>query len=175
MPLFTYRATADDGTPREGTIDAADMQSAENSLKEQGLTEPALTPLVAEDIAFATPGASPWQVAPEATVSRPKKRSAEKAYFPIASTVRLYAGWLLAYYLLVYALGWYASTRALPGEIPYVEGLFLSPLVLSFTLAAFLFLLLHSIHRATGGGLWRAIALSIVGMAAFVVYRMNVL
>ncbi|TSC58746.1 MAG: hypothetical protein Greene041662_712, partial [Candidatus Peregrinibacteria bacterium Greene0416_62] len=95
-------------------------------------------------------------------------------YLPIAATLRLYAGWLLAYYALVYAVGWYAHSRPLPFEIPYVEALILSPLVLSFTFAAFLFLIGHSLYMSWGKGLWKGIFVSVIGVGVFVVYRMNV-
>lgn len=96
-------------------------------------------------------------------------------YFPLIDTLRLYAGWLLAWYCLVYALGNYQYARALPFRIPYVEGLFLSPLVLSFTLAAYLFLLFSSIWKILGKGFVRGGVLAILGIGAFVLYRMNVL
>ena len=73
-------------------------------------------------------------------------------------------------------LGGYQYTRSLPFRIPYVEALLppFSPIVLSFTLAAFLFLLCTSLQKALGGGKLSAAILSILGIAAFVLYRLNV-
>src|SRR3989338_4999816 len=105
---------------------------------------------------------------------QPSALSGNKVYLPIASTLRLYAGWLLAYYSIVYALGWYAQSRPLTFEIPYVRALLVSPLVLSFTFAAFLFLLFHSLYRLVGGGLVKGVAVSVLGVVVFAVYRMNV-
>lgn len=81
----------------------------------------------------------------------------------------------MAWYSLVYALGSYQNTRPLPFRIPYAEGLFLSPLVLSFTLGAYLFLLLTAIWKALGRGIFKGLVLTTAGIAAFVLYRMNVL
>ncbi len=89
-------------------------------------------------------------------------------------TLRLYAGWLLAWYAIVYALGFYQSTRALPFTIPYLAGIYTSPLVLSCTLAAFLFLFLSAIYSKAGRGTLPAVFFTFVGIVAFVFYRMNV-
>jgi hypothetical protein len=55
-----------------------------------------------------------------------------------------------------------------------VEGLFLSPLVLSFTFAAYLFLLLSGIWKTAGRGILKGLLLTGIGIAGFVLYRMNV-
>jgi hypothetical protein len=89
-------------------------------------------------------------------------------------TLRLYAGWLLAWYAVVYALGYYQSTRHLSFEVPYLMGIYMSPLVLSFTLASFLFLLFTSLRKHVGGGAVTSIVFTLLGLAAFVLYRMNV-
>jgi hypothetical protein len=170
MPLFSYRATASDGTTKQGTVDSPDASAAFSALRDRGLIPVDLLP-VEEGIA---PRAEPLQPASSPLAEAPAAPSTKKVYFPIMATLRLYAGWLLAYYAVVYALGWYAHARRLPFEIPYVEALLLSPLVLAFTLAAFLFLLFQGIYRAWGGGLWKGILLSIIGVGAFVVYKMNV-
>jgi len=68
----------------------------------------------------------------------------ERQYHPFFDTLRLYAGWLLAWYMSVYILGAFQHTRTLPFRIPYVEALLppFSPVVLHFSLGAFLFLFL---------------------------------
>ena len=113
----------------------------------------------------------------QAEVKKPRSpKKSKKSYFPFTDTLRLYAGWLLAWYCAVYMLGGYQYTRSLPFRIPYVEALLppFSPIVLSFTLAAFLFLLCTSLQKALGGGKLSAAILSILGIAAFVLYRLNV-
>ena len=95
-------------------------------------------------------------------------------YFPLLETLRLYAGWLLAWYCLVYAVGSYQFLNDLPYRIPYAESLFLSPLVLSFTFAAYLFLLLSGIYRSTGRKRLVGFILFIAGVFLFLVYKVNV-
>lgn len=99
---------------------------------------------------------------------------APQAYFPLYETLRLYAGWLLAWYCLVYAVGSYQFLKELPFHVPYAESLFLSPLVLSFTFGAYLFLLLSGLYKHTGKKKSAAIVLSLVGIGIFLLYRMNV-
>ncbi len=123
------------------------------------------------DITSAEPGESQGPIVaqgPEAA------RSLERAYLPLLDTFRIYAGWLLALIIGAYALGAYQTSRALPFEIPLVDGLLLSPLLLQVAFAAYLFLLLSSVHRMLrGGGLFGALLTSL-GIVAFVLYRMNV-
>lgn len=171
MPLFSYRATDATGATEQGTIDAVHADAARESLLEKGWTPIDVSLLSAEPFSFVTP--QPQQI-PIGTETIPFASPTKKIYFPIAATLRLYAGWLLAYYALVYAVGWYAHSRPLPFEIPYVESLFLSPLVLSFTFAAFLFLVFHTIKRSWGRELWKGIVLGVLGVGVFVVYRMNI-
>jgi hypothetical protein len=102
-----------------------------------------------------------------ATVSAPR-------YYPLVSTLRLYAGWLLAWYGLFVALGFYTHVRTLPWYIPFVEGFYLSPLIFSFVVAIFLFLLLTSVHRALRGGLFFGVILIMIGIAGFVGVRGSV-
>jgi len=111
----------------------------------------------------------------DASVQPPVKKNTErKQYYPILDTLRLYAGWLLAWYALVYGLGYYQSTRQLSFEVPYLMGIYTSPLVLSFTLAAFLFLLMTSLHRLAGRGVGAGVFFTVLGVMAFVGYRMYV-
>ena len=105
-----------------------------------------------------------------------KQRTKKKVYYPFTETLQLYAGWLLAWYCIVYALGAYQYIRDVSFHIPFVEALLppFSPVVLTFTLAAFLFLMLCAVLRAIGGGKPKAFVLSLVGIAAFSLYRLNV-
>lgn len=96
-----------------------------------------------------------------------------KQYFPLFDTLRLYAGWLLAWYCLVYAVGSYQFIKEVPVHIPYAESLFLSPLVLSFTLGAYLFLLLSSVYQYAGKKRSVGIGLFALGIIVFVLYRLN--
>lgn len=92
-------------------------------------------------------------------------------YHPVLATLRLYAGWLLAWYGLFVGLGHYVHERSLPVGIPFVEGFFLSPMIFSFTLAIFLFLLLSEIHKRIQGALISGIGLTTLGLVIFVLSR----
>lgn len=182
MPLFSYRATDAMGSTKQGSMDAASVDAARSALNEKGWAPIDVTEVSSEPFSFVSPQ-KPITLSPQpAQTSQPSSTeekmaptlSQKKVYLPIASTLRLYAGWLLAYYAIVYAVGWYAQSRPLPFEIPYVQALLVSPLVLSFTFAAFLFLLMHSLYRMWGNGLWKSVTVSVLGVVVFAVYRMNV-
>ena len=132
----------------------------------------------------ATQQASPWKVVEERSSSSfdfspppplgttaPAKE--HMRYFPLIDTLRLYAGWLLSWYFLIFAFGSYDFTRDLPVKIPLVSGLFQSPIIISFALGAFLFLLLTEVHKKMGKGMGKGLVLAIVGVGVFVLYRMN--
>ncbi len=123
-----------------------------------------------KSIGFAETASTP---PPQKSVSQPVAPSSHQ-YHPLASTLRLYAGWLLAWYGLFVALGYYAHTRALPWDLPFVEAFFVSPLIFSFTVAIFLFLMLGSIHRAVNGHWTSRIVLGLLGIGALVGVRMSV-
>jgi hypothetical protein len=139
---------------------------------------PVHKPLVAPKVVSIPPPsvqapAHDWQAK-----SAPKKEESvpetDARYYPFLDTMRLYAGWLLAWYAVVYALGLYQTTRSLPFQIPYLMGIYASPLVLSFALAAFLFLLMTSIYKTVGRGSIAALLCTVGGVLAFVLYRVNV-
>lgn len=94
-------------------------------------------------------------------------------YFPLLDTLRLYAGWLLSWYFLIFAFGSYAYLRDLPVEIPLVSGLFQSPIIISFAFGAFLFLLLTELHKLFGKGKFMGLLLSVAWIGIFVLFRMN--
>jgi len=190
MPQFTYTAIQADGQRVSGTIESFSLQAAHDALKQMHLipeeihestvSEQPLTPEQAEKLLSFAPSVpvSAAPVAPTEGASpmpAPASSTEDRTYFPLLDTLRLYAGWLLAWYCLVYALGSYQHARPLPFRMPFVEGLFLSPLVLSFTLAAYLFLLLSGIWKTAGKGIFKGLIVTCIGVAGFVLYRMNVL
>lgn len=99
-----------------------------------------------------------------------------KEYFPISDTLKLYAGWLFAWYFIVYALGAYQMSRDVPFNIPYVEAWLppYSPLILTFALASFLYLLFAQLHKTFGGGRIKGFAFALAWVSCFVLYRVNV-
>ena len=110
----------------------------------------------------------------EKPLKKERAPQSDVAYFPLLDTLRLYAGWLLAWYCLVFAVGSYQFTKDIPFHVPYAESLFLSPLVLSFTFAAYLFLLLSGIYTQTGRSKKIGLVLATVGVAVFILYKMNI-
>lgn len=113
--------------------------------------------------AMAAPAVPPTTVKAAAT----HQTTDGHAYAPLTSTLRLYAGWLLAWYGLFVSLGYYVHSRALPWSVPYVEAFFLSPLIFSFTVAIFLFLVLSSVHRTVHGKFLSGILFGIFGIVLF--------
>lgn len=95
-----------------------------------------------------------------------------KQYHPLLATLRLYAGWLLAWYGVFVALGYYSVVRRLPTDIPFVQAFYYSPLIFSFIIAIFLFLLLSALHKAMNGRLISGIAFTLLGIGLFVGVRM---
>ena len=162
MTQYSYRATDATGTEKTGTIAAISLQTA----KEQ-LLALQLEPIEIYELAPNTPPV-PTQMQPTGIIGKEIEKSQMQTntpavYFPLYETLRLYAGWLL-----------YQFIKELPIHIPYAESLFLSPLVLSFTFGAYLFLLLSGIYKQTGKKKLTGLGLGILGIAVFLLYRMNV-
>jgi len=130
-------------------------------------------PAITEEAIAAT------QKATIKSAKRDRSKAEPAAYFPLHQTLRLYAGWLLAWYGLVYAVGGYYITRVPSFEIPYLRGIFESSLVLTLTLVAFLFLLEttmydHLIKTNDDLPRWTSPALFVGGILIFILYRANV-
>jgi hypothetical protein len=180
MPNFTYIGQRMDGTEERGIMEGSSAEDVRERLRKRGVIVDQVTPapLFTPAEPLAVPKATPVQ-----TVMPPKpaKASAPEAnlieedphYIPLVDTFRLYAGWLLAWYSLVYLLGSYQYLKGLPFEIPFLEGLFLSPLVLKFAFGTFLFLLVSSVHRAMGRGIWKGVFLTIVWLVLVTLFSLN--
>lgn len=163
-------------TPQYKDNDLENWQRKEVADKQQ-VAQP--KPVVSTSVQSATSTPIPVQTKQKsvgfAIAESPKAQSeAHQAYHPLMSTLRLYAGWLLAWYGLFVALGYYAHVRSLPWVLPFVEAFFVSPLIFSFIVAIFLFLLLGGIHRAAQGHWMSRIVLGLLGIGAFVGVRMSI-
>ncbi|MFH0770632.1 MAG: hypothetical protein V1926_04615 [Candidatus Peregrinibacteria bacterium] len=176
MPQYSYSARDASKSTVQGTVDAPDEPSAMATLKEMGLGEVSLS----EQRMDPSPSSVPppgWTVIDEPMEPEPsvplRPDPSAKTYMPLIDTIRLYAGWLLAGYFLTYALGSYQWTKPLPFEIPFVLAFVVSPLVLSFSLAAFLFLLVTELYRATGKQKLLGVLFTLLGIATFALYRLN--
>lgn len=177
MPLFSYIARDDRGRIDRGTMDAASSEEVQEKLRQKNLTveeiletRAAVTPVVG-----FTP-AMPWTTVEDKKEEKKTEKamqSEERAYVPLVETLRLFAGWLLAWYGIVYLLGDLAMQQKMPIYVPYLEALYTSDLVLRFTVGTFLFLLLTSVHRALHGGMGKGIGLTIVGVVTFVLFHLN--
>ena len=181
MPHFSYKAKTLQGELQEGIVEAAHADAARDALRQLNL-EPEQVMLSLDPQGLPNDEMHQnWKNADvesdevvgfggfDHNTTKPEETT---VYFPILDTLRLYAGWVLAWYVLVYGLGTYQTMRDLPFRIPFVEGLVLSPLVLSFTVASFLFLLLTDVYDRTGRGLLKGALLTFLGVVVFSGYRM---
>ncbi|MEK7218663.1 MAG: hypothetical protein AAB728_04325 [Patescibacteria group bacterium] len=124
-----------------------------------------------------------WLVTPEEGDAKGKERltsiltesaPVETArYFPLMDTLRLYAGWLLAWYFVIYALAGYQVTRRLPFRIGLLEDFLASTLVAQISATLFLFLLFTSLHRAVRGGVLLGFLLGLVGVIGILLFGLN--
>ncbi len=175
MPIFSYIARTGDGTLEKGDITAQNPEQAREKLRKKGLMVDELKAQQSDEkITFA--GGMPWTSTdePASRVSKPTtKNVAAGNYIPLVDTLRLFAGWLLAWYALVYLLGSYSMSGKLPFEVPFLQGLFESPLVLRFSFGTFLFLALSSIHAWMGKGTGKGIVLGIVWVVFVVLFHVN--
>ncbi len=101
------------------------------------------------------------------------EQSQAREFAPLVATLQLYSGWLLAWYALFVGIGHYATVRQFPLEIPLAQGFYLSPLIFSFVIAIFLFLLMSALHRWMRAGAIGGILLGILGVAAFLIVEIN--
>lgn len=184
MPLFYYEGLQESGQRVRGTVEAISAQAARAALRQDNIeTEELHEATLAERNELQGPIATLQPTEPERPPVAPatQKTAAPvpkvtKKYYPFIDTLRLYAGWLLAWYALVYALGSYQYTKNTYIRVPYVEALLppFSSVVFTFTIVAFLFLLLTSIYKVSGATRMRAFSLWLLGIATFALYRLNV-
>lgn len=163
MPLFFYRARDTGNTPQEGTIDALSLQNARDLLKSKGL--------FVEEIHEAT---MKDQGIKKTFLTAEAGEASRAPYYPLIDTLRLYAGWLLAWYGLIFAMGAYQHRGVLPFESQLVAGLAASPVVLATAGGVFLFLMLSSIHKAIPGGILKGLLLSFIGVVAEIWFVVNI-
>ena len=194
--MFAFEGTDEQKQIRRGTIQAESKYQAFSKLSnDQHLTLSMLSPLGVTP-QFRDHDLENWQ---KKTASSSKKTlgftnivpEVEKAsseikptpsqqsksnsvYMPVIETLRLYSGWLLAWYALFVAIGYYATQRELQFDIPFVRGFYLSPLIFSFTVAIFFFLLLSTVHKFFKLRLLGGILCTLLGLAIFVAVRLSI-
>lgn len=184
MTLFSYTARTTDGQIERGTLEAGDVDAARMALAEMHVDPVELNELpenftlVAEEKQQVTTSRS-GEIAAVDPLSAPAIRASvklpakPKEYLPLTHTLRLYAGWLLAWYVLIYAFGSLQFLGRLPFDVPFLRDLFSSVIILQFTGAAFLFLFLTSVHRLLRGGILKGMVLTGVGITALVFFVQN--
>lgn len=180
MATFAYIAKKPDGSEDRGIIDAASFDAAREELRKKGLLPEDIREIPGKPIAPEAPVADvkpkpaplPWSAATNGGTTTPAPAVESAAYAPLHETLRIFAGWLLAWYGVIYALGFLEHTEKLPA-IPFVSELFASRLVLQFTFGTFLLLALSNVHRWLGRGILLGFVLGIAYvalLAGFVMY-----
>ncbi|HVW66100.1 MAG TPA: hypothetical protein VHA78_00010 [Candidatus Peribacteraceae bacterium] len=177
MPHFSYIAHTQDGQVNRGTLEAPSMEDAREMMRKKGWTVEEITSMPTPEPLVQFTAAMPWTTiddAKEQKKTERKMKAEEKTYMPLVDTLRLFAGWLLAWYGLIYLLGDLQSRPHSPLALPFIDALFTSSLVLRFTFGTFLFLLLTSVHQWLGRGIGKGITLTIIGVIVFMLFHWNV-
>lgn len=202
MAHFSFIARRPDGSVQRGSVDAPTAEAAREKLRKQGLIveemqerppspprqqSPSPVPIAAAAAprpAPPPPRPAPPPVAPPTAVAapvadfvplvKPKDNGEESGYVPLGDTLRLFAGWLLAWYGVVYLVGDYQRSGKLPFELPFVESMFTSPLILRFAFGTFLFLFFSTLHRWMGGGILKGCTLFLLWVITVAFFHVNV-
>lgn len=201
MPEYRYTAKDEAGKELTGVLQADSVRSAREALISMNLEPLYIQPTAIEsndvqqqqnDVPEETVLKKQWESlesfslddanmhevhdvqTPLPATNKHLQKDEEKDYYPLSETLRLYAGWLLAWYAVVYILGYYQMTRSLEPEIPYVYGLLYSPLVLTLAGIAFMFLFIHSLTKSLNLQGIGKLGIWILGIVAFVLFRINV-
>jgi hypothetical protein len=174
MPTFNYIARTSAGTLEKGSIEATHAEDAREKLRKRQLMVEELQQDITGAQAVGYAGGMPWTTTDEDTPAAAAPAAMiDDDYIPLIDTLRLFAGWLLAWYGVVFLLGAYKMNEKISMDLPFIQGLFESPLVLRFAYATFLFLLLTSVHIWSGKGVLKGIGLTIAGVALFAVFHVN--
>lgn len=110
---------------------------------------------------MSSPDFTPWQSTDGPLPSGAPVQSL-RPYAPLMDTLRLYAGWLLAWYAVLFLLAGQHALGRLPLQWEWVHSLAASPLVLRFAFGTFLFLLLSTLHRTLRGRTGSGVVFGIV-------------
>lgn len=198
---FAFEGTDTAGKQHKGVIQSDSKEQAFRRIqRDQGLQVNALykagtekpmsdgdliswqEPKPAESPALLTDAPPPFTIVDEplqmraTTPAAKDEQSVEKkprSYISIFETLRLYAGWLLAWYGLFVAFGYYSYVRVSPVDLPAAQGFLFSPLIFSFILIIFLYLLMTTIQRALRGQMLLGSALAVIGIALFFVLQIG--
>lgn len=159
MALYTYIAEDAAGVKQSGTVEAPTYDQAREILRKKDLAVSALAEFTLSDQDPLPVESMPWS---GRTKKVPAAPAGDVTYLPLVETLRLFAGWLIAWYGLVYLLGGLQFKKNISADIPFVAALASSSLVLRFCFGTFLFLLLTSVHAWMGKGIAKGIVLTLV-------------
>lgn len=134
--------------------------------------QPKVAPVAQKVATRPTIGFTNVTETPKKEAPAPVLKKTSGGYHSLTATLRLYAGWLLAWYGLFVAIGYYSVQRVLPWDIPFVQAFYLSPLIFSFIVAIFIFLLMSAVHKLMKGGLMTGIVFTVLGIGLFVGVKM---
>ena len=169
--LFFYVARTIAGKEQRGTLDAPSLELAREELRKRQL----LVDTIRLHHSMVEKSSGPlWTETEPAKKGPAATAEVTHSYVPLTDTLRLFAGWLLAWYGLVYLLGAMKLENRIPFDIPFVDGLFFSPLILRLAFGTYLFLLLTTIHKAMGRGTGKGIVLTLAGVLMFTFFHVNV-
>lgn len=169
MTLYTYIAEDPQGVRQSGTVEAPTYDQAREILRRRDLSIASLAEFTLSEQDPLPVESMPWS-------GRRKSVPAEETeagYLPLVETLRLFAGWLIAWYGLVYLLAGLQFKGSISADLPFIAALASSGLVIRFSFGTFLFLLLSSVHAWTGRGIAKGIALTVAWtllMAGFHLY-----
>ncbi len=161
MQTFAFEGSDDQGKIHRGTIDASSKRAAFQIMKKDRRLQLNMLSPLGFTPNFHDEDLLRWQQEPQNIIpSReiPASDLAAKStkrnsplYHPLLDTLTLYSGWLLSWYALFIALGYYAHERQLPFSLPFVEGFYLSSMTWNTMLALLFFIgtsaLWRSIHN----------------------------
>lgn len=120
-----------------------------------------------------TPAGTPPASSPLSQTAEPWALQ-KRTYQPLADTLAIYAGWLLAWYIAIVAITELATLRSLDIVPEFFHEVVASmPLFLS-ALACFLFLLGLTLHKLFHRNIFAGFLLLIIGVGAFALYFINI-
>lgn len=169
MAIYTYIAEDASGKRQSGTVEAPTYDQARELLRKQDLAVSALAEFTLSEQDPLPVESMPWSGRKKTPAIQ---EAAATAYIPLVETLRLFAGWLIAWYGLVYFLAGLQAKKDISADIPFISALSSSGLVLRFCFATFLFLLLTSVHERMGKGIAKGIVLTVIGALLFVGFHL---
>lgn len=172
MPSFPYVARTPNGTLERGVVDVASIEEATAHIHAKGWT----IEEIGSDSQTSFQQTPTWTTTEQhsTVTSSSPVIELETVYIPLLQTIRLFAGWLMAWYGIIYLAGTYRGDGRLPYDIPFIQSLASSSVVLRFSFAVFLFLLLSDIYGWIGKKPALGVLITLIGLATMWMFHVNV-